>query len=86
MPQLGPVVVPSAFSFLRKPPDNFRPYCDFKMAATEKLKRDILLKEEAFLRDVKAKLTEQLNRLKVRSGRYTGLGEVVLLVKTKHET
>ena len=36
------------------------------MAATDKFKQDMLLKEEAFLRQFQAKLTDQLNRLKVR--------------------
>lgn len=36
------------------------------MATTEKLQNEILLKEEAFLKEEKAKLTEQLNKLKVR--------------------
>ena len=35
------------------------------MATTEKLQNEILLKEEAFLKEAKAKLTEQLNKLKV---------------------
>jgi len=35
------------------------------MATTEKLQSEILLKEEAFLKEEKAKLTEQLNKLKV---------------------
>ena len=35
------------------------------MATTEKLQNEILLKEEAFLKEEKAKLTEQLNKLKV---------------------
>ncbi|KAJ7394031.1 hypothetical protein OS493_003704, partial [Desmophyllum pertusum] len=35
------------------------------MASLEKLQNEILLKEEAFLKEEKAKLTEQLNKLKV---------------------
>lgn len=35
------------------------------MASLEKLQNEILLKEEAFLREEKAKLMEQLNKLKV---------------------
>lgn len=35
------------------------------MATTEKLQNEILVKEEAFLKEEKAKLTEQLNKLKV---------------------
>ena len=35
------------------------------MATTEKLQNEILLKEEAFLKEAKAKLTEQLKKLKV---------------------
>lgn len=35
------------------------------MATTEKLQNEILLKEEAFLKEAKATLTEQLNKLKV---------------------
>ena len=37
------------------------------MATTEKLQNEILVKEEAFLKEEKAKLTEQLNKLKVRN-------------------
>ena len=37
------------------------------MATTEKLQNEILLKEEAFLKEEKAKLTEQLNKLKVQT-------------------
>ncbi|XP_029189073.1 protein FAM50A-like isoform X2 [Acropora millepora] len=37
------------------------------MATTEKLQNEILLKEEAFLKEAKAKLTEQLNKLKSSS-------------------
>ena len=37
------------------------------MATTEKLENEILLKEEAFLKEEKAKLTEQLNKLKVQT-------------------
>lgn len=37
------------------------------MASLEKLQNEILLKEEAFLREEKAKLMEQLNKLKVKS-------------------
>ena len=36
------------------------------MAQTEKLQNEILLREEAFLKEEKAKFTEQLNKLKVR--------------------
>lgn len=36
------------------------------MASLEKLQNEILLKEEAFLREEKAKLMEQLNKLKVK--------------------
>lgn len=35
------------------------------MATTEKLQNEILLKEETFLKEEKAKLTEQLKKLKV---------------------
>lgn len=35
------------------------------MASLEKLQNEILLKEEAFLREEKVKLMEQLNKLKV---------------------
>ncbi|XP_015759755.1 PREDICTED: protein FAM50A-like isoform X2 [Acropora digitifera] len=37
------------------------------MATTEKLQNEILLKEEAFLKEAKAKLTEQLKKLKSSS-------------------
>ena len=36
------------------------------MASSERLQNEILLKEEAFLKEQRAKLTEQLNKLKVR--------------------
>ena len=36
------------------------------MAQAEKLQNEILLREEAFLKEEKAKFTEQLNKLKVR--------------------
>jgi len=36
------------------------------MASSERLQNKILLKEEAFLKEQRAKLTEQLNKLKVR--------------------
>jgi len=36
------------------------------MASSKRLQNEILLKEEAFLKEQRAKLTEQLNKLKVR--------------------
>lgn len=36
------------------------------MGSSERLQNEILLKEEAFLKEQRAKLTEQLNKLKVR--------------------
>lgn len=47
------------------------------MATTEKLQNEILLKEEAFLKEAKAKLTEQLNKLKVE--------EMALMKMLKHD-
>ena len=36
------------------------------MASSERLQNEILLKEEAFLKEQRTRLTEQLNKLKVR--------------------